>query len=358
MKTDNNNNKTKVITNERGGGTEEDISSSKKECTSCEQKNNDDDAPCVLLHDMTVSDVPSTISTCANCGKEGSDINNTCNKCKQVKYCNAACKKKHRHKHKKDCEEYLRLAAERAAKLHDEQLFKQPPPPREDCPICFLRLPSKISGSTYMTCCGKVICCGCIYAVKTRTKKHSLCAFCRTPDPTSTKEEKERYEKRIELNDPIAMYILGAHYDDGSLGLPQNHAKALELWHKAGKLGYAPAYNNIGACYHNGEGVEMDTKKAIHYYELAAMAGNEVARNNLGAIVEWVGNTNRAIKHYMIAVGGGYSNSVAKIQSLYSDGHATKEEYAQALQAYQTYLSEIRSVQRDEYATASGDPYY
>ena len=45
---------------------------------------------------------------------------------KSVKYCNAACKKKHRHKHKKDCEEHLRLAAEHAAKLHDEVLFKQP----------------------------------------------------------------------------------------------------------------------------------------------------------------------------------------------------------------------------------------
>jgi len=48
--------------------------------------------------------------TCANCGKEGSDVTNTCNKCKSVKYCNAACKKKHRHKHKKACERYVAAA--------------------------------------------------------------------------------------------------------------------------------------------------------------------------------------------------------------------------------------------------------
>ena len=30
---------------------------------------------------------------CANCGEEGNDINNTCNKCKTAKYCNAACKR-------------------------------------------------------------------------------------------------------------------------------------------------------------------------------------------------------------------------------------------------------------------------
>ena len=45
------------------------------------------------------------VSVCANCGKEGTDVNNTCNKCNMVKYCNASCKKKHRHKHRNDCEE-------------------------------------------------------------------------------------------------------------------------------------------------------------------------------------------------------------------------------------------------------------
>ena len=72
---------------------------------------------------------------CANCGKESTEVKNTCNKCKLAKYCNAACKKKHRHKHKEECEENVRRAADRAAELHDEKL-KQPPA-AEDCPICF-----------------------------------------------------------------------------------------------------------------------------------------------------------------------------------------------------------------------------
>ena len=97
-----------------------------------------------------------SISICANCGKEGA--NNICNKCKVTTYCNAACKKKHRHKHKKECEEQVRIAAE----FHDIELFKQPPP-GEDCPICFIRLPTLIQGSTYMLCCGNMICGGCIH---------------------------------------------------------------------------------------------------------------------------------------------------------------------------------------------------
>ena len=56
------------------------------------------------------AEIISTVSLCANCGKEGDGDNmNTCNKCDLVQYCNAACKKKHKSKHKKKCE---RRAAE------------------------------------------------------------------------------------------------------------------------------------------------------------------------------------------------------------------------------------------------------
>ena len=111
------------------------------------------------VNDMLKKLSTADVSVCANCGKEGNDVNNICNKCKQVKYCNAACKKKHRHKHKKACER-------RVAELHDEKLFKQPPPP-EDCPICFQQLPlvtNLLKGSRYYSCCGKLICSGCCYA--------------------------------------------------------------------------------------------------------------------------------------------------------------------------------------------------
>ena len=116
-----------------------------------------------MLQNMSTADNEDNISVCANCGKEGnSDNMNTCNKCKQVKYCNAICKKVHKKKHKKDCEEHIRLAAEKhneelriAAELHDEKLFKQPTP-AEDCPICFVRLPTLLSGRRYYECCGKM----------------------------------------------------------------------------------------------------------------------------------------------------------------------------------------------------------
>jgi len=299
---------------------------------------------------MSTSD---TTNTCANCGKEGSDVMNTCNKCKSVMYCNAACKKKHRKKHKKECEEHVKRAAEREAKLHDEKLFKQPPP-LEDCPICMIRLPALGTGQTYMACCGKVICNGCIHAFQsraTRKKKDEKCPFCRTPAP-SDEENIINYKKRIELNDPIAMFNQGGYYFEGGHGLPQDRAKALELFHRAGELGSAGAYYGIACCYMAGEGVRRDTHKTIHYWELAAMGGDAIARFNLGLVEKKAGNMDRALKHYMISVKDGYPDSLDSIRSLYMDGLATKDDYTEALRGYQAYLAEVKSDQRDEAAAA------
>ena len=207
-----------------------------------------------------------------------------------------------------------------------------------------------------MTCCGKMICCGCIHAVKTRTKKHSLCAFCRTPNANSSEDDIGRMNKRLELGDPIAMYNIGGKYYLGDDGFPQNYAKALEFYDRARELGHTSACCNIGYAYSNGEGVDMDKKKAEHYWELAAMRGDEMARHNLGCIEEKAGNWDRAIKHWMIAAQGGEADSLRNIRCSFKNGHATKEDYTAALQGYQAYLDEVKSVQRDE-AAAARDEY-
>jgi TPR repeat protein len=290
------------------------------------------------MNNLQITCTEIGIDKCACCGKEGSDLN-ICNKCKAVKYCNVACKKKHRTKHKKKCER-------RVAELHDIELFKQPPP-REDCPICMLPLPLLITGFRYKVCCGKVICSGCIHAVFLRDNGVGLCPFCRTPSPDSEEENIKRIKKRVEAGDAEAIFGLGCYYLTGEFGLPQDHGKALELWQQAGELGNAKAYYNVGNAYHTGEGVERDNKKADHYYELAAMGGDVAARHSLGNSEFRVGNWDRALKHYMVSAGDGYNGSVKNIQDLYKHGRATKEDYSNALRAYQKYLDDIKSEQRD-----------
>ena len=269
----------------------------------------------------TSSEISSS-NTCANCGKEGDSLKSSA-ACKLVKYCSRDCQASHRPQHKKECKR-------RAAELHDEKLFKQPPP-KEDCPICFLSMPILGTGWRYQTCCGKVICSGCFYSRvyddQGNEVDHDKCPFCRTLNPASNEEELlERMKKRVEAGDLIAIYDLGCNYRDGTDGYPQNYTKALELHHRAAELGYARAYTNIGTAYYNGEGVEIDKEKAIHYFELAAMGGDVIARNNLGATNQNEGNMDRALKHWMIAVRSGHNNSVSRIKDLYSNGHAAKED--------------------------------
>ena len=314
-----------------------------------------------ILKNMCTEDnnINTNLSLCANCGMEGSSDNmNICNKCKMVKYCNDVCKKKHRSKHKKQCERYV-------AELHDIELFKQPPSQFGDCPICFLLLPTLNSGSRYQSCCGKVICSGCFHAPvydnqgnKVDNEKQNQCPFCRTVAPKSNEEVLERMKKRIEAGDAQAIYTLGCFYRNGEYGFEQDRTKALELYHRAGKLGEASAHGNIGNAYEIGRGVEVDKRKAGFYFELAAMRGNVYARHNLGIREKKAGNMDRALKHHMIAVRSGHSKSLKKIHDSYIDGYSTKEDYTKALQAYQLYLGEIKSAQRDKAAAAQKDCRY
>ena len=309
----------------------------------------------------------NTSTSCANCGKEEDDNIKlkTCTACKLVKYCNRECQIAHRPQHKKECKK-------KAKEFHEIELFKQPPP-LEDCPICMTRLPTLESGRTYVACCGKSICTGCVYAFQSRAfkaRKDQLCPFCRTPPPNSDEEEIKRLEKRIELNDAEAIYQLGIYYAEGMYELPRDISKALELWHRAGELGCANAYYNIAHAYKNGDGVERNEKKAKHYWELAAIGSSIESRTNLGVIEGQatymnlgameadLGYFDRALKHFMIAVRGGDAKSLKNIKAFYSQGLATKEDYTKAQQAYQAYLDEIKTDQRDEAAAFSEEMQY
>ena len=283
------------------------------------------------------------MSSCANCGKgeEESIGLKKCSGCKTVKYCNAACQKAHRPQHKKECRQH-------AAELHDEKLFKQPPND-EDCPICFLRMPLLETGRRYMSCCGKIVCCGCIYAFALIGGGDN-CPFCRTLTPSSDEEVLEREKKRVVVDDAQAIHNRACHYAEGVRGLPQDRKKALELWHRAGGLGHSESYFDIGLCYLYGEGVEGDKKKAKHYWELGAIGGNAKARHSLGIEEVRAGNMKGALKHFLLAVEGGYAGSLKSIKHMYTCGDAKKDDYAKALQAYQAYLDDIRSEDRDKAA--------
>ena len=88
------------------------------------------------------------------------------------------------------------------------------------------------------------------------------------------------------------------------------------------------------------------------------MKGQVEARHNLGCSERDAGNYDRALKHWMISAGGGEKESLTTIREMFKMGVATKEDYTQVLRAYQAYLGEIKSVQRNEAAAADEEYKY
>ena len=67
----------------------------------------------------------------------------------------------------------------------------------------------------------------------------------------------------------------------------------------------------LGNFSDNGNGVEVDKKKAKHYYELAAMKVSVHARHNIGCSEIEAGNYQRGgFKHLMLAASAGYKESL------------------------------------------------
>lgn len=243
--------------------------------------------------------------------------------------------------------------------ISDDKLFADPPP-NEDCSICMLPMPFSIAAcgvtTSYQSCCGKILCGGCMLAtdaVIEKGKMKDCCAFCRVPPPKSNKELMKRIKRRMKLNDPGSFYLMGTYYYQGERGLPQSKKKATELWIQAAELGHLEAHHSLSLLYLDGESVEKDMEKAIHHWELAAIGGHVQSRHNLGTneIEKWnykqnSNNMYRAMKHFTIAARAGLDESLKQVGMAYRYGYVTKDEYAKTLRAHKDSIDEMKSEQR------------
>ena len=301
---------------------------------------------------------------CAECGGEGVASLKMCMSCRLVRYCNANCQKNHWPKHKKACKQ-------RAAVLRDELLFKDPPP-KEECPICFLPMPVQLiccmslppaTASSvpiydfamaneelatepmeeYYPCCGKHICKGCVHSFR-KSGNDDKCPFCNSNRGGKTDEEDvEEIMKRVAANDAVAMGMLAAHYNHGLGGVQQDHIKAIELFTKSAELGCSQAHASLGKICHEGGAL----KKAKFHFEAAAMAGNEGERFNLGNLEYNSGNMKRAITHWTIAASAGESHAMHELIICFQEGSVSRESIDSTLAAYNSSCAEMRSETRD-----------
>ena len=250
------------------------------------------------------------------------------------------------------------MCKKRLAELRDDNLFTQPDESyMGECSICCLPLSLDPKKSILMSCCSKIICLGCDYANQNREVEAGLqqrCEFCREPMPKSDEEINKRIMKRIkENNDPVAMWQMGKkhYYCEGY------NETVLKYFTRAAELGDTGAHFSLSIIYRKGESVEKDMKKGVYQSEEAAIGGHAKARHNLGIHEAYSGNFERAKKHWIIGANLGDSRSLQELRKLYANGHASKEDYAGALRAYQAAVDETKSAEREkaEEAIKNGD---
>ena len=327
---------------------------------------------------------------CSNCGKMGDDLKG-CNGCRCIRYCSAACQKKHWKAHKTECKRIkavldggerqppvgqyaLDMSAPPSEEAITSGLFNDPPP-TPDYPICMVRLPSSSGLITYAPCCGKKICTACSYqnwkAFDNENRKRAdknqavldltSCPFCRTPCAEDDIELIRRMEKRSEKDDPTAIFMLSTGYRSGFHGALQDEAKALDLTKRAAELGDNDALFVLGSAYEMGQlGLEFNENAARKYCELAAMGGHARSRYTLGrSCCQTTFNrvTRDSVMHSRIAAAAGYTDAMEYLLNCFEEGYIRHRDFAPSLRARDKVLLEMKSESRDlflDFVVASG----
>lgn len=321
---------------------------------------------------------------CASCGKTGC-ILKICTSCRAVKYCGIACQKAHWKTHKSNCKRsvadvavgcvsngknkvvagkvndekdqlYNRLMKEmeRVRREEEEEEMFKFPGPRDDCPICFLTMPISCKDITYLPCCGKQVCGGCILE---HAQRSVACPFCRTKLENKRDDickTIQMIERRVSTGDPSSICYMGFVWKNAIYGLPRDYEKAFEMFKRAADLGSVKAHQELGNLYYFGQGISKDVSKAKHHWEVAAIGGDCLARHNLGVNESDMG---RAVRHYIIAARSGMKESMQGVTKAYREGIISKQHFEDTLRAHLESLKDMTSVQRDN-ATEFGAIIY
>lgn len=287
----------------------------------------------------------SDMEVCSSCGvAEVDDIKlKECDDCDLVRYCGDQCQKNHRQQHEEACKK-------RAAELRDELLFKQPESThRGDCPICMLPMPLAAETMSY-NCCSVLVCYGCDLAQSMsemntsssmKTSKLSVCPFCREAVPKTKVEWDKQRMKRVDANDPFAMREEGIKQQiDG------DYQSALKYFLKAADLGDAEAHHRVADFYYDGKGVEKNMGKVMYHTKAASIGGHPIARHFLAILEQGNGNTEIAVKHWIIAAAQGFDLSIKVLMDEFRNGLVSKDDLATALRAHHAAVDAMKSPQR------------
>jgi hypothetical protein len=154
----------------------------------------------------------------------------------------------------------------------------------------------------------------------------------------------------VVANVAVAIYVLGSYslsyYFRGERGVQRDHTKAVELYTSSAELGCS--HNNLAGVYHEPGGKKK--KDNFHYnYKVAAMAGDEAPRYQIGAH-EFVSNKiDRAMKHWTIAASAGEHKAMHELITIFRFGRISRESIDLTLTSYNNSCAKMRSEARDAF---------
>ncbi|GBC07853.1 hypothetical protein RclHR1_07730006 [Rhizophagus clarus] len=148
----------------------------------------------------------------------------------------------------------------------------------------------------------------------------------------------ELYQKAAKLENRLAqLYFINEHiYGKGN---SKNYNLIFELSKKLAEEDYACGMNNLGFCYLNGIGTNIDEEKAFEFYQKAADSGNFNGINNLGlCYYEGIGtdiNEEKTFELHQKAADLGSSNGLGSLGWCYCEGIGTNVNKQKAFELYQ-----------------------
>ena len=327
----------------------------------------------------------ASIETCWTCRRAATRLRR-CTQCQIAKYCSKACEQKALPHHKQICHpvrsNFMTGQCVPDTRVDLEQtdwayplVLKRPvigcdppqrmcdlppdtdvsepvamPPSCKECPVCLCTLPLDSKDQIYQSCCGKIICAGCIgeYS-RTSGDGEPTCPMCRAPMVCSDLEHIKRLYRRAGWGDGEAVNRIGLYHQNGMCGFNENLSVAKDIYNHACRAGCSDSHINLAVLYHR----EDNLWRFCYHMKRAAILGNVNACFSIASMEYADGNISCAVKHWAIAARMGcqasydnliktHSNQAHLLEPLLNDA-----ELSEVHRDHNESVTELRLPHRD-----------